>query len=140
MRYSDSLARLGVTKEWQAELVRLSLTYRDMRALAHAMAQGSGPVPSHTGGTRPSGVARPVESALLRREALLRAIRDIEAAAREAGGDEMAPLLLRYMTSKEKTPLDFMPCGRRQFYTLRERYLLALYARRKGVRKPRDIA
>ena len=70
-----------------------------------------------------------------RMQQLAKDIEDIEQAAAQAAklyydGDVMTQCLLRHVTSKDKPPLDLLPCGRRQFYTMRRSFYALLDQRR----------
>ena len=91
-------------------------------------------------GTR-TGPGDPTGATVARRELLLADCEDMEQAAIEAAagyGTGMADYLLRYVTRADKPPIEFAPCGRRQFYDLRRRYFAALHLRRIRRRMPRD--
>lgn len=85
----------------------------------------------HGGG----GVSDPVSRAAEKREKLLADVRMIEAAARYAGED-MAPYILRAVTSQDgvrkvKAATEF-PCGLNQFYAMRRKFFWALREMRAG--------
>lgn len=64
--------------------------------------------------------------------ALARAdLEDMEQAAVEACGDlGLQREMLAYVSSADKPLIDWIPCGRRQFYERRRRFYVALHLRR----------
>ena len=79
------------------------------------------------------GVSDPVAAAAEKRERLLRDVRMIERAAKLAGA-EMAPYILRAVTTRDGVQRVLMdcPCGKNQFYAMRRRFFYILRELKNG--------
>lgn len=134
--YGVRLQEDGISQLRVRELENFCLQYQEKRErlqdLLHSMPRAVYSLaPGRSGPGDPTGKA----AVQIATEGLMREIEDIEEAAREAAresgeNDAIAGHLLAYVTRRAKPPLDTIPCGRRQFYSMRRRFFRALDRRR----------
>ena len=97
-------------------------------SIPRAVADASGRAEFLPHGGRTSN---PVEAAAERREQLLNDVRMIERAATIADS-ELAPWILRAVTTRDGVALIDPPCGRRQFINARRKFFFVLSELKKG--------
>lgn len=128
----DGLERYGISRERQKELEWFCLQYPSKK---HELASLSTVSPRLYGGGGGTTIGDPTFRAVVRRERLLKDCDDVEWAANEAIGDDGDVLrrsLIQRVTRRDKMPMDFVPCGQRQFYQYRTRFFVALDQRRQN--------
>lgn len=137
----DWMEKHGISLERRRELEYFCRQYGEKRARLAALLEQYGPSGLSLGlggGKAQGGHGDPTVWAVARREQLLRDCEDIEQAALGVAGEmagdpvELAMRLIEHMADPTGREPETAPCGRRQFYALRRRFLIALHKRRLG--------
>lgn len=134
MRITQKALRLdglGISQARYRELEWFCYQYPEKRRKAQSLCGLSRGAPP--GISRSGDPSDPTVQAVIRRERLLHECEQIERACHIAGEcDAIAQFLLQYVTRPDKPPIDFVPCGRRQFFDIRRRFFLVLHQQREA--------